>query len=209
MYKMSSVTIGPVATNCYTIINEESKEAILIDVSGNPERLLAAVKEAGAKPVALLLTHAHFDHMDATDAVRAQYPDIEVIIGENDAPLLENPSLNLSYGFMGEPVSVKADRTVSDGDELELIGIQIKCIEVPGHTIGGMCYYMPDLTSLFDGDTLFHGSIGRSDFPTGDGDALIENIATKLFVLPSDTRVFPGHDSETTIGWEKSNNPYF
>lgn len=209
MYKMSSVTIGPVATNCYTIINEESKEAILIDVSGNPERLLAAVKEAGAKPVALLLTHAHFDHMDATDAVRAQYPDIEVIIGENDAPLLENPSLNLSYGFMGEPVSVKADRTVSDGDELELIGIQIKCIEVPGHTIGGMCYYMPDLTSLFDGDTLFHGSIGRSDFPTGDGDALIESIATKLFVLPSDTRVFPGHDSETTIGWEKSNNPYF
>ena len=209
MYKMSSVTIGPVATNCYTIINEESKEAILIDVSGNPERLLAAVKEAGAKPVALLLTHAHFDHMDATDAVRAQYPDIEVIIGENDAPLLENPSLNLSYGFMGEPVSVKADRTVSDGDELELIGIRIKCIEVPGHTIGGMCYYMPDLTSLFDGDTLFHGSIGRSDFPTGDGDALIENIATKLFVLPSDIRVFPGHDSETTIGWEKSNNPYF
>ncbi len=209
MYKMSSVTIGPVATNCYTIINEESKEAILIDVSGNPERLLAAVKEAGAKPVALLLTHAHFDHMDATDAVRAQYPDIEVIIGENDAPLLENPSLNLSYGFMGEPVSVKADRTVSDGEELELIGIRIKCIEVPGHTIGGMCYYMPDLTSLFDGDTLFHGSIGRSDFPTGDGDALIENIATKLFVLPSDTRVFPGHDSETTIGWEKSNNPYF
>jgi len=209
MYKMSSVTIGPVATNCYTIINEESKEAILIDVSGNPERLLAAVKEAGAKPVALLLTHAHFDHMDATDAVRAQYPDIEVIIGENDAPLLENPSLNLSYGFMGEPVSVKADRTVYDGEELELIGIRIKCIEVPGHTIGGMCYYMPDLTSLFDGDTLFHGSIGRSDFPTGDGDALIENIATKLFVLPSDTRVFPGHDSETTIGWEKSNNPYF
>jgi len=206
---MSSVTIGPVATNCYTIINEESKEAILIDVSGNPERLLAAVKEAGAKPVALLLTHAHFDHMDATDAVRAQYPDIEVIIGENDAPLLENPSLNLSYGFMGEPVSVKADRTVYDGEELELIGIRIKCIEVPGHTIGGMCYYMPDLTSLFDGDTLFHGSIGRSDFPTGDGDALIENIATKLFVLPSDTRVFPGHDSETTIGWEKSNNPYF
>ncbi|MCR5225976.1 MAG: MBL fold metallo-hydrolase [Eubacterium sp.] len=209
MYKMSSVTIGPVATNCYTIINEESKEAILIDVSGNPERLLAAVKEAGAKPVALLLTHAHFDHMDATDAVRAKYPDIEVIIGENDAPLLENPSLNLSYGFMGEPVSVKADRTVYDGEELELIGIRIKCIEVPGHTIGGMCYYMPDLTSLFDGDTLFHGSIGRSDFPTGDGDALIENIATKLFVLPSDTRVFPGHDSETTIGWEKSNNPYF
>ncbi len=209
MYKMSSVTIGPVATNCYTIINEESKEAILIDVSGNAERLLAAVKEAGAKPVALLLTHAHFDHMDATDAIRAQYPDIEVIIGENDAPLLENPSLNLSYGFMGEPVTVKADRTVSDGDELELIGIRIKCIEVPGHTIGGMCYYMPDLTALFDGDTLFHGSIGRSDFPTGDGDALIESIATKLFVLPSDTRVFPGHDSETTIGWEKSNNPYF
>lgn len=209
MYKMSSVTTGPVATNCYTIINEDTNEAILIDASGSVARLLSAVKEAGATPKALLLTHAHFDHMDAVDKIREEYPEIEVIIGANDAPLLENPSLNLSYSFMGDPVTTKADRTVSDGEEIELIGIRIKCIEVPGHTIGGICYFMPELTSLFDGDTLFHGSIGRSDFPTGDGDALIENIATKLFILPDDTRVFPGHDSETTIGWEKANNYYF
>ena len=209
MYKMSSVTTGPVATNCYTIINEDSNEAILIDASGSVARLLSAVKEAGATPKALLLTHAHFDHMDAVDKIREEYPEIEVIIGANDAPLLEDPSLNLSYSFMGDPVTTKADRTVSDGEEIELIGIRIKCIEVPGHTIGGMCYFMPELTSLFDGDTLFHGSIGRSDFPTGDGDALIESIATKLFILPDDTRVFPGHDSETTIGWEKANNYYF
>ena len=209
MYKMSSVTTGPVATNCYTIINEETNEALLIDASGNPVRLLQEVTAAGAKPVALLLTHAHFDHVDAVGKIKSEYSDIQVYIGENDANLLKDPFLNLSMQFMGEGVSVKADKTVADGEEIELIGIKIKCIEVPGHTIGGMCYYMPDLNSIFDGDTLFRGSIGRSDFPTGDGDALVENIATKLLTLPEETKVFPGHDSETTIGWEKMNNYYF
>ena len=209
MYKMSSVTTGPVATNCYTIINEDTNEAILIDASGDERRLLRSVNEAGAKVVALLLTHAHFDHMDATEKIRKAFPEIKVYIGENDKPLLENPSLNLSMGFMGDPISISPDETLKDGEEIELIGIKIKCIEVPGHTVGGMCYYMPELSSVFDGDTLFHGSIGRSDFPTGDGNALIENIKNKLFTLPEETRVFPGHDSETTIGWEKANNMFF
>ena len=209
MYKMSSVTTGPVATNCYTIINEDTNEAILIDASGDERRLLRSVNEAGVKVVALLLTYAHFDHMDATEKIRKAFPEIKVYIGENDKPLLENPSLNLSMGFMGDPISISPDETLKDGQEIELIGIKIKCIEVPGHTVGGMCYYMPELSSVFDGDTLFHGSIGRSDFPTGDGNALIENIKNKLFTLPEETRVFPGHDSETTIGWEKTNNMFF
>jgi glyoxylase-like metal-dependent hydrolase (beta-lactamase superfamily II) len=110
---------------------------------------------------------------------------------------------------MGVPASAKADETVTDGQELELIGIKIKCLEVPGHTIGGICYYMPELSSVFDGDTLFHGSVGRSDFPTGDADALIQGIKEKLLTLPDETRVFPGHDSESTIGWEKKYNMFF
>ncbi len=209
MYKLSGVTTGPVATNCYTIINEESNEAVMIDASGNVEALLREIKSAGATPVALLLTHAHFDHVDAVDKIRAEYPDIKVYIGKNDAPLLENPTLNLSIGFIGNPISVKTDETLMDGQQIELIGTGIKCIEVPGHTIGGMCYYFKELGAIFDGDTLFHGSVGRSDFPTGDGQALLDNIREKLFVLPDETKVFPGHDSETTIGWEKSNNMFF
>ena len=209
MYKMSSVTTGLVATNCFTIINEDTKEAIMIDASGNPKHLLEDIVIAEAKPVAILLTHAHFDHIDAVDMIRSEFPDIEVIIGKNDEELMGNPNLNLSMAFMGDPVSVKADRTVNDGEVINLIGIRIECIEVPGHTKGGMCYYMPELSVLFDGDTLFHGSVGRSDFPTGDSQLLLDSIRGKLFTLPDETKVFPGHDSETTIGWEKENNMFF
>ena len=141
--------------------------------------------------------------------IRSEYPDIEVIIGKNDEELLSNPNLNLSMAFMGDPVSVRVDKTVNDGEVIEFIGIRIECIEVPGHTIGGMCYYIESLGTLFDGDTLFHSSIGRSDFPTGNGEDLIKNIKDKLLVLPEETQVFPGHDSETTIGREKMSNYYF
>lgn len=209
MYKMSSVTTGLVATNCFSIINEDTKEAIMIDASGNPKHLLEDIVIAEAKPVAILLTHAHFDHIDSVDMIRSEFPDIEVIIGKNDEELMENPNLNLSMAFMGDLVSVKADRTVNDGEVINLIGIRIECIEVPGHTKGGMCYYMPELSALFDGDTLFHGSVGRSDFPTGDSQLLLDSIRGKLFTLPDETKVFPGHDSETTIGWEKENNMFF
>lgn len=209
MYKMSSVTTGPVATNCYTIINDETNEAILIDASGNVDFLLKAVRNAEAEPVALLLTHGHFDHVDAAKDIKKAYPDIKIYIGEKDFKLSESPMLNLSVMFTGRPVSVKADETVVDGEELELIGIRIKCLEISGHTKGGICYYMPDLNAVFDGDTLFHASVGRSDFPGGNGEDLLSGIEQKLFSLPEETRVFPGHDSETTIGWEKKNNPYF
>ena len=222
MFRIEGVVTGMVATNCYTFINEETKEAIFIDVSGNVDTLTRVVKNENLTPKAILLTHAHFDHMDAVEGIRKEYPDIEVIIGENDAPLLEDPMSNLSLAFTGTPISIKADKTVSDGEEISLIGLTIKCIEVPGHTAGGMCYFIDQQTNkgdnedvltkgnvLFDGDTLFHASIGRSDFPTGDGDALINNIREKLFVLPEDTLVLPGHESQTSIKWEKNNNPYF
>ena len=213
MYKLQSATLGPIATNCYMVINEDSNEAVLIDATGDSNSILKMLDseqdDSKAKLDGILLTHAHFDHVDAVDKIRETFPDVTVYIGENDAPLLEDPMLNLSIDFMGSPVSVKADRTLSDGEELELIGTRIKCIEVPGHTVGGMCYYFTELGLLFDGDTLFHGSVGRSDFPTGDGEALISSIRSKLFTLPDETKVFPGHDSDTTIGWEKENNYYF
>ena len=129
MYKMSSVTTGLVATNCYTIINEETNEAIMIDASGSPKYLLEEIRAKEAKPVAILLTHAHFDHVDAVKMVKSEYPDIEVFIGKNDERLLADPTLNLSLSFVGDPVSVTADRTVIDGQEIELSFKEFELLE--------------------------------------------------------------------------------
>ena len=209
-YKVFGMTLGPIATNCYCLENEDTGEALMVDATGNIDKLLDKLVADETKPVALLLTHGHFDHIDAVDKVRSRYPDIKVYIGENDEALLSNPMNNLSLSFMGSGVSVKADEMVSDGEIISIIGLDIKCIEVPGHTIGGICYYIehPEFRILFDGDTLFNGSIGRSDFPTGDPEALVTNIREKLLTLPEDTVVFPGHDSQTTIGREKKSNPF-
>ena len=127
MYKMTCRTLGPVATNCYTLINEDTNEAILIDATGSAESLLGAVKEAGAKLVAVLLTHAHFDHVDAVEEVRKECPGVKVYIGRNDERLLADPGLNLSLAFMGQPVSIKVDENITDGDVLNMIGLDIKC----------------------------------------------------------------------------------
>lgn len=209
MYKITYSSLGVIGTNCYTLINDSTGEAILVDATGDLDSLLQGITEINADLKAVLLTHAHFDHIDAVDGVKKKFPKADVYIGENDEKLLGDPNLNLAMSFMGKNLVVKADKTVRDGEEIELIGLNIKCIEVPGHTIGGMCYYIPDLKSLFDGDTLFRGSVGRSDFPTGNGEDLINNIREKLLTLPEDTNVFPGHDSPTTIGREKEHNYYF
>ena len=210
MYKVSSVISGPVATNCYTIINEETNEAVLVDASGGVDLILREVRASGAKVVAVLLTHAHFDHIDAVEKVKKEFPELVIYIGENDEPLLHDPELNLSRSFTGIPVVLDADRILKDGEELEVIGLSFRSIEVPGHTRGGMCYYLESPERVvFCGDTLFHGSVGRSDFPTGDGPLLLKSIEEKLLTLPEDTTVYPGHDSVTSIGWEKKNNFYF
>lgn len=216
-YILSGVSTGLIGTNCYTVINENTKEAFLVDASGNADILLRSVNEMGARPVAILITHAHFDHMDGVREIKEVFPDAEIIIGEKDAPLLENPSLNLSMLFMGEPITLQAERTVTDDEVIELIGLKIRCIEVPGHTIGGMCYYIEKFGEdsegatpiLFDGDTLFCDSVGRSDFPTGDEETLLKSIEEKLFTLPENTMVYPGHNRSTTIEREKKHNIYF
>lgn len=200
--------LGMCATNTYTVGNTDTREALVIDPADRAEFLIQMWKEQKYTPVAVLLTHGHFDHIGALAQIKKAYPDIRVYACEQEEDVLSSVELNLSEAF-GFAMTAAADVYLKDGEEFQLLGTTVKGIHVPGHTKGGMCYYFAEEKLLFSGDTLFHFSVGRSDFPTGDGQALIENIDKKLLTLPEDVAVYPGHDARTTIGKEKAGNPFF
>ena len=204
-----SAVLGPISTNCYTVANVQTKDAVIIDPADSGEHLVKMIEDQGLIPKAILLTHGHFDHCMAVPRLKEEYPEAEVIIGADDVQWLKDPQLNLSMPFIGEAFTLEADRTVTDGEEMEILGTKMQCIQIPGHTPGGMCYYFPEQHLLFDGDTLFSGSVGRTDFPGGSQDALMNGIRQKLFTLPEETLVFPGHDRATTIEKEIRENMYF
>lgn len=200
--------LGSLATNCYTVANTETREAVIVDPAARAEFLIQMYQSQNLKPVAILLTHGHIDHIGAVADLRAAYPGIKVYAGKEEEDILKNPHLNLSTMF-GTSETMEADVYVEDGETIGLLDKQIKCLHVPGHTKGGMCFYFPEDKLVFSGDTLFASSIGRSDFPTGDGHVLLEKIEEKLLSLPEDVTVYPGHNERTTIKREKAANPYF
>lgn len=204
--RVEQYVVGPVMTNCYFAVNEDTGEMLVIDPGDAAEHLIAKIKEKRLMPAAVLLTHGHFDHASAAEKVAEAF-DIPIYAHEMEKETLETPSVNLC-GMVGEREAYHADQYVKDGDILNLAGFEIQVLYTPGHTKGGCCYYIEKEQALFAGDTLFFESVGRTDFPGGSAATLLRSIQEKLMCLPGQTKVYTGHNETTTIGWEKQNNPF-
>lgn len=198
--------LGDFATNCYIVGNTKTREAIVIDPADEADYIYKCMTDGNFKCTGIFLTHGHYDHIGALEDLK-RITNVKTYASEDEKQILESRKGNLSAMF-GHPVEVSADVYLKDGQEISILGNTMKCISVPGHTIGGMCYYFADDGILFSGDTLFASSVGRSDFPTGNAHDLIEAIQKKLLVLPDETIVYPGHNSYTRIGKEKKFNPF-
>lgn len=204
--RVEQYVVGPVQTNCYFAINDETKEILIVDPGASGKRLAEIVEEEKLNPVAILLTHGHFDHAGAA-ADLSEHFHIEIYAEEHEKETLENPALNLS-GWEGKETAYHADRYLKDEQEIDLAGFHIRVLFTPGHTVGGCCYLFPYQNAVFAGDTLFAQSVGRTDFPKGSAAQLIRAIEEKLLVLPDDVTVYTGHNEITTIGTERMYNPY-
>ena len=204
--EIRSAVLGMAATNCYFAVNKETKETIIVDPADAGDRLIQYVIREGLQPVGILLTHGHVDHILAVDALRDRF-HIKAYAHEAEKAVLTSTRYNLSTMF-GKAYTMNADVYLKDGQEIELAGFRIKVIHTPGHTPGGCCFYIASEKILFSGDSLFNSSIGRTDFPGGSMSQLVRAIREKLFVLPEDTDVLPGHESPTRIAREKKYNPF-
>src|SRR5688572_19004584 len=183
---------------------------MVVDPGLEPDRILDELEQRDWAPATILNTHGHADHIAGNAALKTRWPHTPLIIGLGDASKLTDPIGNLSAGFGLPLVSPTADRTVVEGEILEFCGIRWTVYETPGHSSGHVVFIAEELTPVLvlGGDVLFAGSVGRTDFPDSDPKALFSSIREKLFVLPDDTVVLPGHGPPTTVGREKRSNPF-
>ena len=205
---IKTLVVSIVRANCYLVWNDLA--CVLIDPGDDAERIETALQQLGKPLKAILLTHGHFDHVGAVKALKERYPQVPVMIGALNEELLLEPE-RVYKGMLSripDSLHLKADRLLSDGDEINVNGMHFTVIATPGHTKGGCCYYSEEDKVVFCGDTLFMESIGRTDFPTGNGRELIDSLKNRLLVLPGDVTAYPGHGPETTIDYEQANNPY-
>ena len=205
-FSVKSFEVGPVAANCYILKDNDSNEGMVIDPGGNPEKILSAIKDMGVEVKLIALTHGHFDHIGGLDKVKNAL-NVPVAIHEADGEMLTDAKKNLS-AFVGAPGEMEAaDVLLKDGDNISFGGCSLKVIHTPGHTPGGVCFYGGG--ALFSGDTLFAGSVGRTDFPGSSTEDILDSIRNRLAKVSDSTKVFPGHGPASTMGIERETNPFF
>jgi len=211
--RMKSLIMGPVQTNVYFLFLEGNETesgytpCIVVDPADNGKYIYDYLNENKLCAKLILLTHAHFDHIGGADELK-DLTKAPIYCYEHEKEMCTNAESNLS-AFHNNPVTVSVSKFLKDGDEIESAGIKLKLLATPGHTMGSCCYYIEDENVLISGDTLFEGSVGRTDFPGGSMSSLLRSISEKIVILPDETLVLPGHGSSTTILDEKMYNPYF
>lgn len=206
--RWEQIPLGPIQTNAYLLVNDK-KECLIIDPGGEGEKLEAYLKENNWTPLAILLTHAHFDHIGAVDHIRDVW-NIELYIHKNEEDWLQRPEYNGSGRHPAIPdiILKKADNIIEREMTLSISDFSLKVLETPGHSPGSVSYYDSKHGVVFSGDALFAGSIGRTDLFGGSMEQLLDSIHSKLLTLPEETIVSPGHGPETTIAKEMDTNPF-
>lgn len=205
--KIETLVVGPLATNCYFLQSKDLHEAVVVDPGGDPRRILETIAKTDNNHLTIVNTHAHGDHIQG-NAFLVESTGAPVWAGDKDALALTDPKLNLS-AMMGLPIiSPPATRLLKHGDSVDFGTSHLVVLETPGHSQGSLSLYSSDQGVLFCGDTLFRAGIGRTDLPGGDFEQLLGSIRDRLFTLPDETIVYPGHGPMTTIGYEKTHNPF-
>ncbi|KPH71775.1 MBL fold metallo-hydrolase [Oceanobacillus caeni] len=200
-----TLSLGPLGTNCYIIIS--AGEALIIDPGGEASKVIEMLTSKNATPKAILLTHAHFDHIGAVEDLRNHY-NIEVYLHENERDWLLDPQLNGSFKFVGNEIKTeKPEHYLSEGN-LTISSFIFEVRHTPGHSPGSVSFVFEKEQWVFGGDVLFYGGVGRTDLLGGDMSQLIQSIQNKFYSLPDDFTVYPGHGPKTSILFEKSNNPF-
>ena len=209
-WQVRLIESAPFMENTYIAHLPDRAEAVVIDPGLEPDLILEELEAHGLTVVAILNTHGHADHIGGNAAINAAFPQAPLLIGAGDAPMLTDAQANFSAPFGIPIVSPPADRLLQEGEVIEFAGMRFEIREIPGHSPGHIVFISQDTqpTLVFGGDVLFQGSIGRTDFPGGSFEQLRDGIHGKLYRLPDDTVVLPGHGPSTTVGIEKRTNPY-
>lgn len=201
------LTVGAIAENCFLVRPEGGDQLLIVDPGDEAERILAAAERLGGEVAAVLITHCHFDHVGAVAPVAAA-TGAPVYCPQLERPVLADIMSYVPYPGFGPFESYEADETVAGGEALELAGLTLDVIHTPGHSPGHVTYSIRGEQALLSGDVLFQGSVGRVDLPGGDGPTLVRSIQALLDSHPDETRVYPGHMGETTLGAERASNPF-